>query len=111
MRVDEQRIVLAAAAFAIAGTALLLLMSETPRNASVAEALVAEQNSLLILSGAAENVTADKFALCDKLCISVRSKDIPSALLLSGGREAIVTGRVKEYRGNRYFEAEKVEAK
>ena len=109
MRVDERRIVLAAAAFAIAGIALLLFMSETPRNASVAEALISEQNSLLVVSGMAANVTADKFSLCDKVCISVRSNGIPSASLLFSGRNAVVTGRVKEYRGNRYFEAEKIE--
>lgn len=108
-QVDEKRIVLAAALFAIAGIALLLFMSETPRNASVAEALVAEPNTLLIVGGMAANVTADKFSLCDKVCVSVRSNGIPSASLLFNGRNAVVTGRVKEYRGNRYFDAEKVE--
>lgn len=109
MRVDERRIVLAAAAFAIAGIALLFFLSETPKMASVAEALVAEQNSLLVISGMAANVTSEKFSLCDRVCISVRSSGIPAASLLFSGRMAAVTGRVKEYRGNRYFEAEKIE--
>ena len=109
MRVDERRIVLAAAAFAIAGIALLLFMSETPRSATVAETMIAEQNSLLVVSGMAANVTADRFSLCDKVCLSVRSNGIPAASLLFNGRNAIVTGRVKEYRGNRYFEAEKID--
>ena len=108
-QVDEKRIVLAAAAFAIAGIALLLFMSETPRKASVAEAMIAEQNSLLVVSGTAANVTAEKFSLCDRVCISVRSNGIPAASLLFNGRNAVVTGRVKEYRGNRYFEAEKID--
>lgn len=84
-------------------------MSETPRAASVAQALVAEPNSLLVISGAAANVTGGKFLLCDRVCLSVRDNGIPSASLLFNGRDATVTGRVKEYRGNRYFEAEKIE--
>lgn len=101
-------------------------MSETPQHASVAQALVAEPNSLLVISGAAANVTDGKFLLCDKvrtriagaeigepqlswICISIRGNGMPSAALLYSGRDAIVTGRVKEYRGNRYFEAEKIE--
>lgn len=108
-QVGEKRIVLAAAAFAIAGIALLLFMSETAQNATVAEALVAEQNSLLVVNGMAANVTAEKFSLCSSVCMSVRSNGIPSASLLFNGRNAIVTGRVKEYRGNRYFDAEKID--
>jgi hypothetical protein len=109
MLVDEKNVVAAAALFAAAGIALLFFLSETPRKASVAEALVAEQNSLLEISGQAANVTSDKFLLCDRLCISVRSNGIPSALLLSQGRHASVLGRVKEYMGNRYIEAEKID--
>ena len=109
MKADERSITLAAALFAIAGIALLLFMSETPRSATVAEAMIAGQNSLLVVSGSAANVTAEKFSLCDKVCISVRSNGIPAASLLFSGRNAVVTGRVKEYRGNRYFEAEKIE--
>ena len=111
MRIGERKIVLAAAAFAIAGIALLLLMSETAQGASVAQALVSEPNTLLIVSGTAANVTAEKFSLCDKVCISVRSNNLPTALLLANGKGAVVTGRVKEYRGNKYFEAEKIEVK
>ena len=111
MQVDERRIVLAAAAFAIAGIALLLFLSETPRNASVAEALVSEPNSLLVLSGTAENVTAAKFSLCDRICISVRGNNLPTALLLVDGKNAIVTGRVQSYQGNVYFVAENIEVK
>ncbi len=109
MRLDEKKITVAAAAFAIIGIALLFFMSETAQNAAVAQALVAEPNSLLVVRGTAANVTAEKFSLCDKVCISVRNNGLPSAALLSNGRAAIVTGRVKEYQGSRYFEAGKIE--
>lgn len=110
-KADERKIVLAAIAFAIAGIALLLFLSETPRSASVAEALVSEPNSLLIVSGTAANVTAAKFYLCDHVCISARGNGLPSAYLLTNGRAAIVTGRVQEYQGNVYFVAENIEVK
>ena len=109
MRLDEKKITVAAAAFAIIGIALLFFMSETARAASVAQALVAEPNSLLIMRGTAANVTAEKFSLCDGVCISVRNSNLPSAALLSNGRGAAVTGRVKEYLGRRYIEAGKIE--
>ena len=109
MRLDEKKITFAAAAFAIIGIALLFFMSETAQSASVASALVSETNSLLIVKGIAANVTAEKFSLCNKVCISVRNMGLPSAALLSSGRAAIVTGRVKEYQGSRYFEAGKIE--
>ena len=111
MKADERGVVLAAVAFAIAGIALLLFMSETPRSASVAEALISEPNSLLIVSGNAANVTAAKFSLCDKVCISVRGNGLPAAYLLSNGRSATVTGRVQSYQGNVYFVAENIEVK
>ena len=93
----------------MAGIALLLFLSETPRNASVAEAIVSEPNSLLVLSGTAANVTAAKFSLCSQVCISVRSNNLPTALLLANGKAAVVTGRVQEYQNNVYFVAEKIE--
>lgn len=109
MRLDERKITFAASAFAIAGILLLLLLSETAEKASVAQALVAPENTLVIVSGNVANATAGKFLLCDKVCVSVRPGELPSAVLLSNGRSAIVTGRVKEYRGNRYIEAEKID--
>ena len=108
MRLDEKKVVLAASVFAVAGIALLFFMSETPKIASVAEALVAQENTLVEIRGYAANVTSEKFSLCERLCISVRSSGIPSAQLLDDGRGAIVLGRVKEYRGSRYLEAEKI---
>ena len=64
MEMDEKKIALAAAVFAVAGIALLFFLSETPRESSVAEALVAPASSYLSISGIARNVTADKFYLC-----------------------------------------------
>jgi len=126
MRLDERKITFAATAFAIVGILLLLLMSETAENASVAQALVAPENTLVIVSGNVANVTAGKFMLCDTvhtraaseetgeprltwMCVSVKPGGLPSAVLLSNGRSAVVTGRVKEYKGNRYIEAEKID--
>ncbi|MCX6772850.1 MAG: hypothetical protein NTV88_03730 [Candidatus Micrarchaeota archaeon] len=102
---------LVAAAFAIAGIALLLLMSETAQGATVAQAIVSEPNTLLVVSGTAANVTADKFSLCDRVCISVRSNGLPTALLLVNGKATVVTGRMKEYRTAKYMVAEKIEVK
>ena len=109
MRIDEKKVVKAAAVFAVAGIALLFLMSETPKKMSVAQALVAEPNTLAQVGGKAANITNGKFYLCERLCISVKSGGIPSAELLSEGRGASVLGRIKEYRGNRYMEAEKID--
>jgi hypothetical protein len=112
MEMDERKITIAAAVFAVAGIALLFLLSESVRDASVAEALVAPENSPLRISGEAANVTAEKFYLCQgKLCISVRKGGLPSAELVAKGSEVAVTGRVKEYKGSEYFVAEKIELK
>jgi len=108
MEIDEQKAAVVFSLVAVAGIALLFLLSETAAEASVAEALVAAPNSLLEISGTAANVTSEKFMLCDTLCLSVRAKGISSAALLFDGREAVVLGRVKEYQGNRYLEAEKI---
>ena len=110
MELDERKIALVAAVFAVAGIALLFFLSETPREASVAEALVAQANSYLSISGVAQNVTADKFYLCQRqLCISMKKGEIVSAQLVTDGSDLRVLGRVKEYQGSRYFEAERIE--
>ena len=110
MEMDEKKIALAAAVFAVAGIALLFFFSETPREASVAEALVAPANSYLSLSGAAQNVTADKFYLCERsLCISMKKGELVSAQLVEDGNELHVLGRVQVYQGSRYFQAESIE--
>lgn len=109
MWLDEGKVTIAAAAFAIAGIILLLLLSETPQTLSVAQASVAQGNSLVMVGGTAQNVTKEKFSLCREVCISVRAGAVPSLALLSGGREVLVSGRVKEYLGRRYIEAEKLE--
>ncbi|MFA6328120.1 MAG: hypothetical protein WCY41_01605 [Candidatus Micrarchaeia archaeon] len=109
MEMDERKVALAAAVFAVAGIALLFFLSETPREASVAEALVAQANSYLSITGVAQNITADKFYLCQRgLCISMKKGGIVSAQLVEDGNELRVLGRVKEYRGARYFEAESI---
>ena len=108
MRIDEQKAAIASAVAAAAGILLLFFLAETPRGASVAEALVANPGSLLEISGAAMNITDGKFQLCDRVCISVRDSELPSARLLYQSCRATVLGRVQEYRGNRYFEAEKI---
>ena len=96
--------------FAVAGIALLFFLSETPREASVAEALVAPPNSYLGISGIAQNITADKFYICQhELCISMKKGEIVSAQLVADGSGLRVLGRVKEYKGSRYFEAEKID--
>ncbi|MFA6214236.1 MAG: hypothetical protein WC717_03070 [Candidatus Micrarchaeia archaeon] len=110
MEIDEKKIALAAAVFAVAGIALLFFLSETPREASVAEALVAQPNSYLRISGVAQNVTADKFYVCQQeLCISMKKGGLVSAQLVGEGRWLSALGRVKEYKGSRYFEAEKID--
>ena len=110
MEMDEGKVALAAAVFAVAGIALLFLLSETPREASVAEALVAPANSYLGIAGIAENVTADRFYLCQRsLCISMKKGSLVSAQLVAEGNSLHVLGRVREYKGSRYFEAEKIE--
>lgn len=108
MELDEKKVVLAASLSAVAGIALLFFMSETPKTASVAEALVAQENTLVEIRGEAANATGEKFSLCDRLCISVRSRGIPAAQLLHDGRSAAVLGRVRAYQGSRYLEAEKI---
>ncbi|GEM_PF-974952 len=110
MEMDERKIVLAAAVFAVVGISLLFLLSETVRDASVAEALVAPANSYLRISGTAQNVTADKFYICQyKVCISVKKGELVSAQLVSVGSSITALGRVKEYKGSKYFEAERIE--
>ncbi|VVC01880.1 Uncharacterised protein [uncultured archaeon] len=109
MEIGEREIVIASAAFAIIGIALLFFLSEAPQDASIAQASVSQENSLFILHGAVANATSDKFLLCDSVCISVRSNGLPSALLLYGGRNATVQGRVKSYMGKVYVEAERIE--
>ena len=110
MEIDEKKIALAAAVFAVTGIALFFFLSETPREASVAEALVAPANSYFSLSGVAQNVTADKFYLCQhELCISMKKGGLVSAQLVTEGSGLLVLGRVKEYKGSRYFEAERIE--
>ena len=112
MEIDERKIALVAAVFAVAGIALLFFLSETPREATVAEALVAPANSYLSITGVAQNVTADKFYLCQQgLCISMKKGEIVSAQLVADGSELRVLGRVKEYKGSKYFEAERIEVK
>ena len=112
MEVGDGGIALASAAFAIVGIALLLFFAERPTDASVAEALLLPPNTLLRMGGTAGNVTADRFLLCgDHVCISVRKGETASAQLVSAGRDLLVTGRVKEYLGRRYVEAEWVEMK
>ncbi|MFA5929436.1 MAG: hypothetical protein WC861_00985 [Candidatus Micrarchaeia archaeon] len=110
MELDEGKIALAAAVFAVTGIAFLFFLSETPRESSVAEALVAPANSYLEISGEAANVTADKFYLCQRgLCISMKKGGLVSAQLVSDGSDLRVLGRVKEYKGSRYFEAERID--
>ena len=109
MMLDEGKIVAAAALFSVVGIALLLFMAETPQQASVAQALLSGQNALVRIYGTAANVTSEKFLLCDPLCISVRSNDLPSARLLADGRQASVVGRMKDYMGRKYVEAESIE--
>ncbi|MCX6769856.1 MAG: hypothetical protein NT051_04225 [Candidatus Micrarchaeota archaeon] len=110
MEIDERGIAISATIFAVIGIALLLFLSETPAKATVAQALIAPQNSLLLLRGTVANVTADKFSLCEgALCISVKKKSSPSANLVRNGAEASILGRVKEYMGQRYFEAEQAD--
>ena len=100
MEIDERKVAIAAAVAAMAGIALLLFMSETPKKASVAESLVAAPDSLLEITGTVANVSADKFQICDIVCISVRNQGLPSAALLRNGGRAVVLGRANEYMGN-----------
>jgi len=112
MEMDERKIAIAAAVFAVVGIALLFLLSETPREASVAEASVAPANSYLRISGEAQNVSAEKFYICQyKVCISVKKGELISAQLVSEGSAVAALGRVKDYKGSRYFEAERIEVK
>ena len=112
MEMDEGRIALAAAVFAVAGIALLFLLSETARDASVAEASVAPANSYLRISGTAQNVSAGKFYICQyKVCISVKKGELVSAQLVAEGSGITALGRVQEYKGSRYFEAERIDVK
>jgi hypothetical protein len=108
MEIGEKQMAVVFSFVAVMGIALLFLLSETPKKSSVAEALLAEPNTLVEVAGAAANVTPEKFMLCERLCVSIKTRAIPSAALLFEGRSAIVLGRVKEYQGNRYLEAEKI---
>ncbi len=109
VKIGENRVALAAAICAVAGIALLLFLSETPQKYSVARALAASPNTLVEITGRAKNVTDGKFALCELLCISVKSNSLPSGKLAADGKWMTVLGRVKEYQGNRYLDAEKIE--
>ncbi len=111
MDIDEGKTAFAAACIAAAGILILFLLSETPTSSSVAQALVANENELLKINGIAVNITGEKFLLCDRLCISIRSNQLPTSFLLEEERQATVTGRVKEYWGRRYIEAEKIDVK
>lgn len=104
-----RKIALAAALFAVAGIALLAYFSETPAKVSIGQALASDENALVQMQGKARNITSDKFLLCERLCISVRKERLPSAQLLADGREATVLGRVKEYQGSRYVEAQSID--
>lgn len=106
MEIDERKAAVVFSFVAVTGIAFLFLLSETAKESSVAEALVAAPNSLLKISGRAENVTSEKFMLCDTMCISVRTGESPSAALLYNGRAATAIGRLKDYRGSVYIEAE-----
>ncbi|MFA6489968.1 MAG: hypothetical protein WCT52_04790 [Candidatus Micrarchaeia archaeon] len=108
MEIDERKVAIAAAIAAVAGILLLFFLAETPRESSVAESLIAAPNTLLEITGEAANITTDRFQLCDRVCISVKGMGLPSSGLLSGGERAVVLGRVKEYMGRRYVEAEKI---
>lgn len=109
MMMDKQKVALVFASAAVAGILLIFLFSETPRKASVAESLAAAPNSLLEVFGSAENISKGKFQLCDKVCISIKAEDLPSARLLYPSCKASVIGRVKEYKGRKYIEAERIE--
>ena len=109
MELDEHGMAIAAAFVALIGIAMLFLLSETPKSASIADALLAPEKTLLEVRGNAANSTTEKFLLCESyLCISVRKNSVPSAELVADGRRASVLGRVKEYKGSRYIEAERV---
>ncbi len=110
MHLDEGRIAFAAAVCAAIGIALLFAFSETAQNATVASALVSEENSFLLVSGTAANVSQDRFLLCEGVCISVRKNNLPSSQLVHEGGYARVLGRVHEYRGNRYFQAQEIDS-
>ena len=111
MQADAGKMTVAAAAFALIGIALLLFMSETAQSMSVAQASVAQENTLIVVGGTAANVTGGKFSLCNSVCVSVQGGAMPSAALLSNGRQVLVTGRVQEYMGRRYIEAESIEVR
>ena len=108
MEIDEQKVAIAAAIAAVAGILLLFFLAETPRESSVAESLIATPNTLLEITGEVANATSEKFQLCDRVCISVKNMGLPAAGLLANGERAVVLGRVKEYMGRRYVEAEKI---
>jgi len=110
MRLDERGIAAAAALFAIFGIALILVFSETPHEMRVAEALIAQEKTLVSLSGTAMNVSGGRFLICDSLCVSVRAGGMASYPLVAEGNFVSVTGRMKEYMGRKYVEAEKLEA-
>jgi len=108
MEIDEKKTAVLATLLSLFGIALLLLLAETPKKASVAEALVANENTLVDIEGLAANISGEKFSLCDRLCIAVRAPGLPSVKLLSEGKKVAVRGRVNEYMGRRYLVAEKL---
>lgn len=109
MRLGERGAIVASVLAAAAGIALLFLLANEPQKASVAQALLLPENSLVELSGTAANVTADRFLLCDSMCISVRKNGLPAGNLVANWREIKVRGTVQKYRGNSYIEAERIE--
>jgi hypothetical protein len=108
-KAGNRKIIAAAAIFAAIGIALLFFLSETPSKLSVGQALVTDENTAVILEGKAKNITDGKFLLCERLCISVRSEGVATAALLADGRQAVVQGRMKEYRGSRFVEAQAID--
>lgn len=109
MRVDERKIVIASVCFAVIGICILFFLSETPQKVTVAQAIISDENTLVVLEGTATNITAKKFLICDSLCISVQKNDLPASYLIKEGDYVVIRGRVKEYYKNKYIEAEKIE--
>ncbi|MCX8196768.1 MAG: hypothetical protein N3G80_00405 [Candidatus Micrarchaeota archaeon] len=108
VHLDEQRIVALAAFFAIAGTFLLFL--EIPTVTTVGRALIEAENTLVRLEGYAANVTQQKFLLCQKtLCITVQARGSVAGKLVGEGQNVVVVGKIKNYRGAKYVEAQKIQ--
>ncbi|MEM4634064.1 MAG: hypothetical protein QW275_02825 [Candidatus Anstonellaceae archaeon] len=109
MRLDENKVALVSAIVAAFGIGLLFLLSETPIRCSIAQASLLLPNTLVEIGGSTANITSGKFSLCSQgVCVSVRHQNLPAADLLEEGGFAVVLGRVKEYRGRKYIQAEKI---